>query len=224
MWQQGGGLSLQLLVAKAAGQSGKAEGPPPAEMQHRLCPCAGNAVGCFDHHSNVLTQGTAEGIVLRKKALPAVYLDVLDGHGCVQHQEGKEGPKVLRHQDGIEAHDGDGSRLNGPQDDEGSKGHIQARVEAPQEHTGQAVNGQQVDDEGVAAPGQDLQGRAAVPSHRAWAGVRSHQTNCSSRRMGTCSVQRLASGGHAMRQVLQGASQKGLASCRRWQAWRPTRQ
>ncbi len=186
-------------------------------------PCAGDNVGSVDHHNNVLTQGTAEASVLREKALPVSCLDVLDAHGCMQHQEGKEGPKVLRHQDGVEAHDGDGSCLNGPQDDEGGKGHIHARVEAPKEHTGQTVNGQQVDDEGVASPGQDLQGRAAVPSQDC-ADFRTHQTSCCRRRMGTCTVQRLASGQHDIWQVLQGSSQKRLASCRHWQAWHPTRQ
>lgn len=70
----------------------------------------------------------------------------------MQHPKGQEAAKVLGHEHSVEAHNWDAGGLDGAQHDEGGIGNIQAAVHAAQEDAGQAVDGEQVDDEGVASP------------------------------------------------------------------------
>ena len=62
---------------------------------------------------------------------------------------------MLRHEHRVEADDGDGGGFQGADDDEGRVRDVQARSQPPRDHAGEAVDGEQVDDERVAAPGGD---------------------------------------------------------------------
>ena len=84
-------------------------------------------------------------------------LDVLHAQSSMKHPKGQEATKVLRHEHCIEAHNRNAGSLNGPQNNEGGISNVQLAVQAAQEDAGQAVDGKQVDDEGVAAPRGHLQ-------------------------------------------------------------------
>ena len=74
------------------------------------------------------------------------------GQGGVQRGKRHKRAKVFRHQDSVEADDGDGGGLQGADDDEGSVRDVQAWRQTPRHNTGQRVNRQQVDDERVPPP------------------------------------------------------------------------
>ena len=84
----------------------------------------------------------------------------------MENPKSQKAAKMFRHQHGIEAHNRYASSLNGAQHNEWGVGNIQPAVHATQEDAGQAMNGQQVDDEGVASPRRHLeQSHTAVTRH-----------------------------------------------------------
>jgi len=74
------------------------------------------------------------------------------GQRRVQRREREEGAEVLAHQHGVEAHDRDRRGLQGADRNEGRVRHVEPRGQPPREHAGEAMDRQEVDDEGVPPP------------------------------------------------------------------------
>ena len=78
---------------------------------------------------------------------------------------------MLAHQHGVEAHDGNRRRLERADRDEWRVRHVEAWRQSPGEDAREAVDREQVDDEGVPAPGSNHvevgQGQGSCPAEGA---------------------------------------------------------
>lgn len=114
--------------------------------------CAAGRGGCGCRGR---TGGEDEGARDAELALRHDALDVLDRERHVQRAKGEERAKVLRLAHRVEAHHGDAGREERAVDEQRRVRDVEARGEAAAGDGGEAVEGQEVDDKGVAAPGED---------------------------------------------------------------------